>query len=225
MHQKLLLNEERVRRNLTDDAGCVLCGVTQESILHVLRDCHGANVVESDRSRLSRPVRIKWCPSSSGWVDINTDGAFNRDGNRLAAVGVIRDSHGNWVVGFKRFSGCRNVVNLELWAILHRHEIARTINCTKVIMESDCLIAIELIKESNANLSSYTLIRKKNEVTRHIQMVKFQYIPREGNMMADWLAKSCTCEDVEHRIIDFPNFYVRGLILEDKISTFHVRDC
>ncbi|MBA0735778.1 hypothetical protein Gogos_019593 [Gossypium gossypioides] len=148
MHRKLLMNEERVRRNLTDDAGCVLCGVTQESILHVLRDCHGANVVWSqgeikfrngsvdssikfsglcwllwknrnmyifqqynhtteelicssktvvstikdavantDRSRLSWPVRIKWCPSSSGWVEINTDEAFNRDDEIHTATG------------------------------------------------------------------------------------------------------------------------------------------
>ncbi|KAH1130556.1 hypothetical protein J1N35_001934 [Gossypium stocksii] len=41
-------------------------------------------------------------------------------------------------------------------------------------MESDCLIAIELIKKSNVNLSSSTLIRKFNEVARHMQMVNFQ---------------------------------------------------
>ncbi|MBA0847427.1 hypothetical protein Goshw_017847, partial [Gossypium schwendimanii] len=121
-----------------------------------------------------------------GRVKINTDGASNRDDNRSAAAGVIRDSHGNWVV----------------------------------LIESDCLIAIELTKKSDVNLSSSTLIRKFNEVTRCIQMFNFQYVPRKGNMATDSLAKTCTSDDVELRIIDFPNFHVRKLLLEDKIGTF-----
>ncbi|MFQ6619709.1 hypothetical protein Gotur_000332 [Gossypium turneri] len=124
-----------------------------------------------------------------GRVKINTDGASNRDDNRSTAAGVIRDSYGNWVVGFRRF------------------------------------IAIELTKKSNVNLSSSTLIRKFNEVTRYIKMFNFQYVPRKGNMAMDSLAKTCTSDDVELRIIDFPNFHVRKLLLEDKIGTFHVRDC
>ncbi|MBA0548545.1 hypothetical protein Golob_019638, partial [Gossypium lobatum] len=122
-----------------------------------------------------------------GRVKINTDGASNIDDNRSAATGVIRDSHGNWVV----------------------------------LIESDCLIAIELTKKSDVNLSSSTLIRKFNEVTRCIQMFNFQYVPRKGNMATDSLAKTCTSDDVELRIIDFPNFHVRKLLLEDKIGTFH----
>lgn len=115
------------------------------------------------------------------------------------------------------------MVNLELWVTLLGLEIAWIRNYTNVLMASDCLISIELINESNTDRSSSTLIRKINEATRHIQMVKFQYVPREGNIVADWLIKTCTCEDVELRIIDFPNFHVRKLLLEDKICTFHVR--
>ncbi|MBA0732504.1 hypothetical protein Gogos_016591, partial [Gossypium gossypioides] len=84
-------------------------------------------------------------------------------------------------------------------------------------MESDCLIAIELTKKSNVNISSSTLIRKFSEVTRYIQMFNFQYVLRKGNMATDSLAKTCTSDDVELKIIDFPNFHVRKLLLEDKI--------
>lgn len=36
--QRLLTNSERTRRCLTDNPGCILCGDTQETVLHVLRD-------------------------------------------------------------------------------------------------------------------------------------------------------------------------------------------
>lgn len=39
LHCKILTNCEMVRRKLTNDAGCLLCGCTQETVLHVLRDC------------------------------------------------------------------------------------------------------------------------------------------------------------------------------------------
>ncbi|KAH1083469.1 hypothetical protein J1N35_023230 [Gossypium stocksii] len=129
MHRKCQTNEERARRNLTNDAGCALCEATQETILHASRDCHGSVAVWSqqcsstleeiirrskssigrirdaatnkDRLRARLAVRIKWCPPNSGWVKINIDGASNSDGNRSTTAGVIRDSYGNWVAGFK----------------------------------------------------------------------------------------------------------------------------
>uniref|UniRef100_A0A199UBV5 Uncharacterized protein n=1 Tax=Manihot esculenta TaxID=3983 RepID=A0A199UBV5_MANES len=36
---KILTNEERFRRGLTNNEACGLCGAHQESVLHVLRDC------------------------------------------------------------------------------------------------------------------------------------------------------------------------------------------
>ncbi|CAN1757952.1 Putative ribonuclease H protein At1g65750 [Linum perenne] len=45
MHKKLLTNQERRRRHLTDNAGCTRCGGGEESVLHVLRDCPFASEV------------------------------------------------------------------------------------------------------------------------------------------------------------------------------------
>lgn len=42
---RLLTNSERVRRKLIDNAGCPLCSVINETIVHVLRDCYFAAVV------------------------------------------------------------------------------------------------------------------------------------------------------------------------------------
>ncbi|MBA0589994.1 hypothetical protein Gorai_018715 [Gossypium raimondii] len=39
MHRRLLTNCKKVRRRLTNEAGCLICGGSQETVLHALRDC------------------------------------------------------------------------------------------------------------------------------------------------------------------------------------------
>ncbi|MBA0860415.1 hypothetical protein Goshw_017515 [Gossypium schwendimanii] len=39
MHRRLLTNVERVKRRLSNDPGCSICGGVQETDLNVLRDC------------------------------------------------------------------------------------------------------------------------------------------------------------------------------------------
>lgn len=39
IQQRILTNAERVRRHLTLDASCHVCGGTVETALHVVRDC------------------------------------------------------------------------------------------------------------------------------------------------------------------------------------------
>ncbi|MBA0819455.1 hypothetical protein Gohar_019416 [Gossypium harknessii] len=89
--------------------------------------------------------------------------------------------------------------------------------------ESDYRVAIEMIKKNSVNTPSMTLIRKINEAKRHTQTVKFQHVPREGKIVADWLIRYCPCDDVELIIIEFLIFYSRRLLLEDKLSTYRVR--
>ncbi|KAL2941999.1 hypothetical protein RDABS01_030349 [Bienertia sinuspersici] len=45
MHNRLLCNENRMKRHLTDDSSCGLCNHETESILHMLRDCEHAKVI------------------------------------------------------------------------------------------------------------------------------------------------------------------------------------
>lgn len=56
---------------------------------------------------------------------------------------------------------------------------------SKVLIDSDCRVAIEMIKKNSVNTLSMTLIRKINEAKRNTQTVKFQHVPREGNIVAD----------------------------------------
>lgn len=53
-------------------------------------------------------------------------------------------------------------------------------------------------------------------------MVKFQYAPRESNTVIDWLARDYPCTDVNLGIIEFLDFHVKRLLLDDKFGNILV---
>ncbi|KAH1031732.1 hypothetical protein J1N35_043906 [Gossypium stocksii] len=89
---------------------------------------------------------------------------------------------GNWLEGFKKYIRRGSILKSEICDILIGLQVARLRNYIKVIFESDCLYTIEMILEISMNIPSMTLIRRIKEVRRKLQEVKFQFVPKEGNM-------------------------------------------
>nr|KJB80216.1 hypothetical protein B456_013G086700 [Gossypium raimondii] len=199
LHPKLLTNHERVRRNLVVTDGCLMCGGGQETILHVLHDCSFATNIWR--------TGFKWSSPSHGWVKINTNGSKSMTNNWSIFGGVIQDSLGNWKEGFRKQLGRCSIFNAKLWVILF-------------IVESDCMEAMECLTDRSGDCHSMTLIRKITTVKKCFQMVKFQFIRREGNMVANSIAKTCSKGDSELAIIDFPTFHGRKLLLADNLGDF-----
>lgn len=73
------------------------------------------------------------------------------------------------------------------------------------------------------DVPSKTIIRRIKEVARQFDAVKFQFVKKEGNLLADWLARTCASVDVNLHILDVPNFHVKKLLLEDKFDLSYVR--
>ncbi|MBA0610447.1 hypothetical protein Godav_011296 [Gossypium davidsonii] len=179
LKKRLLTNHERVRRRLTNDSSCILCGNCQETVIHTLRDCNIAKCIWSktiatnDYRNFSDADLEDWMisnlknQSDFGWVKINSDEATAESGNWSAVGGVLRDSHGNWLVGFCRFLGRGFAITAELWGILHDLEIAWQKEYTKVIIESDNKSAVAmLIDVSIGSSSSTTLVQRIKEECR-----------------------------------------------------------
>ncbi|KAG8489929.1 hypothetical protein CXB51_015989 [Gossypium anomalum] len=93
----------------------------------------------------------------------------------------------------------------------------------KIILETDCMMAVEMIKEGLRSTITTTTIRKINMMQRQFADVKFQFVSREGNMVADWLARNCSSNAESSIKIEFPLFYVKKLLLKDKLGEDIVR--
>ncbi|KAG8486813.1 hypothetical protein CXB51_020358 [Gossypium anomalum] len=178
-------------------------------------ECFTVNLCDTNKNmnvaRNFRGSSTKWRPSNSGWIKINTDEAANTNGS-WSAVG-----------GFQRFIGKRSAVNVELWAILHGLEMAQSRGYDKVILETDCMTTVEIIKEGLRSTTTMTIIRKIKMMQRQFADVKFQFVRKEWNMVADWLARNCSSNAESLIKIEFPSFHVKKLVLEDKLGDDIVR--
>lgn len=152
-----------------------------------------------------------WRSLASNWIKVNVDRAVSKFKDWVVVGGVVRDSNGGWIIGFQKFVGRTLALNAELWAILHG--LQRGFD--KLVIEIDCKAAISLINERARGSSSITIVWQIQGATRQFDKVSFQSIKREGNKVADWLAKSCSTSDVDIHIVDVPSFHVKNLLLQD----------
>lgn len=105
-------------------------------------------------------TRGKWISSNRGWIKINADGATSKDTTWAAAVGVLRDSNGRWITGFQRHVGSGTTLSSELWAILHGLQIAKLRGYLKIEIESDCLMALDLIQACLDGAQANTIVKE-----------------------------------------------------------------
>ncbi|MBA0769658.1 hypothetical protein Gotri_018364 [Gossypium trilobum] len=75
MHRRLLTNCKKVRRRLTNEAGCLICGGSQETVLHALRDCWFATEAWM-KIILADCVFIFFELDLAEWVSANLRGEF-----------------------------------------------------------------------------------------------------------------------------------------------------
>lgn len=45
LHDHVLINANRLKRQLSIDPRCTICGAIEETTLHILRDCHAARMI------------------------------------------------------------------------------------------------------------------------------------------------------------------------------------
>lgn len=62
------------------------------------------------------------------------------------------------------------------------------------------------------------LLDKLKDVSKHFDKLRFQYVYREGNAVANRFAKSCVNTYANVRIIDIPDVQARNLMLRDYMS-------
>lgn len=113
---------------------------------------------------------------------------------------------------FQRFLDRGLVLNAELWAILHSFQVASVRGDSKLIFESDCMVAVQMVKECLGGANSYTLVRQIKEAIKLFDEVRIQTIRHEGNSVVDLIAKSCDTSTVDIHISDVPNARLRDLL-------------
>ena len=133
-------------------------------------------------------IRKRWSRPELGSAKLNVDGSFAPDGRSGAGM-VLRDYREVVFAACRRIDFCTDATEAELAAIEEGISLALHWTPLKLIMETDCAEALELIRESTPNTSSYAFrISKIRDLIkeREIGLAK---ISRDANAVSHELAK------------------------------------
>lgn len=138
---------------------------------------------------ISQPY-VSWCPPPHGWMKLNSDGSVITQNEEAACGGVLRDSEGKFVSAYAVNLGKCNIMQAELWGILHGLQLAWQLGVQQVLVESDSMSAIRLVKYGWPALHPASSLLE--EIRRSLSLFtngNCTHIWREGNFVADQLSK------------------------------------
>ncbi|KAK4268338.1 hypothetical protein QN277_025009 [Acacia crassicarpa] len=134
---------------------------------------------------------VRWEAPPCGTFKINMDGGFILKSREAGIGGLIRNSDGQWIIGFSEPVKVERVLHAELLAIKKGLKLAWNVGCHNVIYETDSTCSLELIKWASTNVHIFREvigeIRKICE--RKWERVELVHVFREGNQCTDYLAK------------------------------------
>jgi hypothetical protein len=128
-------------------------------VLNLINTHHDATIRSFGSVHNHREARlVSWKPPSGAAVKLNVDGSSLGNPGRSGFGGLIRDTNGNWLLGFSGSCGITTNINAELQAIFYGLEKAWSHGYRHVECESDCQSALKLIKEGVPTIYLYAPI-------------------------------------------------------------------
>lgn len=109
-----------------------------------------------------------------------------------------------------------DVLSTELWSIVTELSLAWEKNCRHVCLETDSKEALEFVV--NGCLENHSLLSVAIQVgslVRREWEVRFQWIYREGNEAANWLAMAATNSAPGLRVLDKPPRRMMNVLQKD----------
>lgn len=134
---------------------------------------------------------LSWNPPPEGWFKVNTDAAIQIQEQRMGLGILIRDLKGGFVAATMKTSKFYdNITYAEAEAINLGIEVAERAAIRSLVIESDCLEAVNQISIKTRNVSelSWIISEIQNQMQR-LKAVKVQFSPRSCNGIAHELAK------------------------------------
>ncbi|KAF5444910.1 hypothetical protein F2P56_034002 [Juglans regia] len=157
---------------------------------------HALSVIQSYTDLKQLPIRkareyFDWKPPPSGSLKLNVDGAVFDDLHKAGVGVVLRDDAGMVIMATSKVEfEVINAKAIESLAIFRALQLCATMGIHSLIVESDCLMAIQVLNNdipSDPMLDP--LLCEIRKLLRVFVECKFQHIYRESNRVAHILAR------------------------------------
>ncbi|XP_019241404.1 PREDICTED: uncharacterized protein LOC109221375 [Nicotiana attenuata] len=139
-------------------------------------------------------------------------------------AGVFRNASGAWVYGFTKPLRHTNILQAELLALYHGLQLENAHNFRPLQVETDSQVLLHIL--SSAPLKHSHIIFACKSMLRDLQVTQIQHTFREGNVVADVLAKhGKTIKNFQHTdvlLFENPTYFALPLLATDvtRIVTF-----
>lgn len=169
---------------------------------------------------------IRWRHPDPGWHKINCDGAVVELGSRAGCGGVIHNDEGGFFAGFATPLGPCSVTEAKLWGILRGLQLARARGLDKIMVETDSMAAVRLIRMDCSPIHpNISLIKEIQDLMNPKKFCRIDHVMREANKVADDFAKHGLLMSLDSSICIFENIplFVDGAFGADCTGTVFPR--
>ncbi|KAI3465658.1 hypothetical protein Pfo_022321 [Paulownia fortunei] len=163
--------------------------------------------------------KVSWNRPPQDWIKLNSDGASKGNPGLAGIGGIVRDEFENLVNAFLVFVGETTNMVAEIQALAFGLQRCFERGYHRIWIESDSMAALQLIQHSSKGhwkLEHFLAI-----IISCLQCmeIRFSYIYREGNKVADALA-NLACDEKSDSNFSSHNIPhpLQGLLRADKLS-------
>ena len=136
---------------------------------------------------------MRWSAPTKGWIKINVDGAFKKNGDACLGV-VIRDDAGKVLLSAWRVvANASNAEEVEIMACKEGFALAVEWTPYQATLESDCSSVIKYLSDSREQrIPSAFIIKEPKELASTLPGIVFKHVRREQNVVAHELVLEIT---------------------------------
>ncbi|XP_024156261.1 uncharacterized protein LOC112164272 [Rosa chinensis] len=146
----------------------------------------------------SKKVSKRWQAPTGETLKLNVDGAFLPNVPFGGTCGVLRNAQGRFLAAFSRWMNfVSSPLHAELLALKTGIELLQAIDVTNVVIESDCLMAVQAVNSLSCDLSSLrALVADIKGLLDGYADMCIIFAPRQANVIAHRLASLSFESDV-----------------------------
>jgi ribonuclease HI len=162
-------------------------------------------------------VTEAWLPPAAGWLKANADGAFLKESETDGCGVVIRDHHGEFLLGASRFlRSVSDPERAELLACKLALELARDRRVEKICLESDCLAAITKLRSNDMDRSIHgPLVEEIKDLLKSFGEFSVCHSRRSSNGVAHCLAQVGCMNKICNTWMDHPPGLIVNLLAQE----------
>lgn len=177
-------------------------------------------------AKSSKPPRwVPWHPLGEDVVVLNVDGSSLTNLGLSGFGGVLRTGDRVWISGFLDFLGEDDNLKAELVAIYRGAKLAWDMECRRVVVYSDSTAAIELVVQPCNPCHQYAaIVHLIQDLLQKQWTVELTHTLREGNQIADWLAKAGARQSLPWEVLVSLPVALGLSLLADSWRVFYPRE-